>query len=297
MRLEVRWTNLSRRQIAARVTELGTPIGRHVASQLLRKHRYRKRKAIKARTMGPRHPDRNAQFENISRLKRQYLAAGLPVVSIDTKKKELIGDFYRDGQIEAQGAIEVNDHDFGSMGSGTVIPHGIYDMGLNRGFVHLNTSHDTSELACDSPAAWWDDHGRSAYPGATKLLVLCDGGGSNSASRYVFEEALQALADRLGVEIRVAHDPPYCSKYNPIEHRLFPHVTRACRGVVFRTPETVRHYMSKAGTATGLEVEVRILEKVYETGRKCAEGFKEAMRIVFDEVLPKWNYRAVPGPM
>jgi hypothetical protein len=101
MRLEVRWTNLSRRQIAARVTELGTPIGRHVASQLLRKHRYRKRKAMKARTMGPRHPDRNAQFENIARLKREYLAAGLPVVSIDTKKKELIGDFYREGQIEA----------------------------------------------------------------------------------------------------------------------------------------------------------------------------------------------------
>jgi hypothetical protein len=178
-----------------------------------------------------------------------------------------------------------------------VLPHGVYDVGLNRGFVHLNTSHDTSELACDSLAAWWEDHGRPAYPGATRLLVLCDGGGSNSASRYVFKEALQALADRLGVEIRVAHYPPYCSKYNPIEHRLFPHLTRACRGVIFRTLETVRHYMSKAGTATGLEVEVRILEKVYVTGRKCAAGFKEAMRIVFDDVLPKWNYRAVPGPM
>lgn len=294
MRLGVLWTNLSRRQIAARVTELGTPIGRHVAAQLLRKHRYRKRKALKTRTMGPRHPDRNAQFENITRLKREYLAAGLPVVSIDTKKKELIGDFYREGVIETQGTIEVNDHDFGSMGSGTVIPHGVYDVGLNRGLVHLNTSHDTSELACDSLAAWWEHHGRPAYPGATRLLVLCDGGGSNSASRYVFKEALQALADRLGVEIRVAHYPPYCSKYNPIEHRLFPHVTRACLGVIFQTLETVRHYMSKAGTTTGLEVEVRILEKVYETGRKCAAGFKESMRIVFDEFLPKWNYRAMP---
>jgi hypothetical protein len=296
MRLEVRWTDLSRRQIAARVTELGTPPGRHVVSQLLKEHRYRKRKASRTRTMGPRHPDRDARFENIARLERQYLAAGLPVVSIDTKKKELIGDFYREGQIEARGTIEVNDHDFGSMGSGTAIPHGIYDVGLNRGFVHLNTSHDTSELACDSLAAWWEDHGRSAYPGGTRLLVLCDGGGSNSASRYVFKEALQALADRLGVEIRVAHYPPYRSKYNPIEHRLFPHVTRACRGVIFRTLETVRHYLPKAGTKTGLEVEVRVLEKVYETGRKCAAGFKEAMRIVFDEVLPKWNYRAVPVP-
>jgi hypothetical protein len=241
MRLAVRWTNLSRRQIATRITELGTPVGRHVVSQLLKKHRYRKRKALKKRTMGPRHPDRNAQFENIGRLKREYLAAGLPVVSIDTKKKELIGDFYREGTIEAQDTIEVNDHDFGRMGSGTAIPHGIYDVGLNRGFVHLNTSHDTSELACDSLAAWWEGHGRVTYPGATKLLVLCDGGGSNSASRYVFKERLQELADRLGVEIRVAHYPPYCSKYNPIEHRLFPHLTRACRGVIFRTLETVRH--------------------------------------------------------
>jgi hypothetical protein len=297
MRLEVRWTNLSRRQIAARVTELGTPVSRHVISQLLRKHRYRRRKALKKRTMGPRHPDRNAQFENIARLKREYLAAGLPVVSIDTKKKELIGDFYREGVIETQATIEVNDHDFASMASGTVIPHGIYDVGLNRGFVHLNTSHDTSELACDSLAAWWEGHGRSAYPKAAKLLVLCDGGGSNSASRYVFKEELQKLAVRLGVEIRVAHYPPYCSKYNPIEHRLFPHLTRACRGVIFQTLETVRHYMAKAGTTTGLEVEVSILEKVYQTGRKCAAGFKETMRIVFDELLSKWNYTAVPQPV
>jgi Rhodopirellula transposase DDE domain len=296
MRTDVRWTNLSRRRIAARVTELGTPVSRHVVSQLLRKHRYRRRKALKKRTMGPRHPDRNAQFENIARLKREYLAAGLPVVSIDTKKKELIGDFYREGAIETQATIEVNDHDFGSMGSGTVIPHGVYDVGLNRGFVHLNTSHDTSELACDSLAAWWEGHGRSAYPRAAKLLVLCDGGGSNSASRYVFKEALQGLANRLGVEIRVAHYPPYCSKYNPIEHRLFPHVTRACAGVIFRTLGTVRHYMAKAGTTTGLEVEVSILEKVYEVGRKCTEGFRETMRIVFDDLLPKWNYRAVPEP-
>jgi hypothetical protein len=158
------------------------------------------------------------------------------------------------------------------------------------------SSHDTSEFACDSVAAWWEAEGRSAYPRAGKLLVLCDGGGSNSATRYVFKEELQKLADRLGLEIRVAHYPPYCSKYNPIEHRLFPHVTRACRGVIFRTLETVRHYMAKAATATGLEVEVRILERVYETGKKCSEGFREAMRIVFDEILPKWNYRAVPEP-
>jgi Rhodopirellula transposase DDE domain len=294
MRGDIKWTNLSRRQIAERMGALGTPVSRDVVSQLLRQHGYRRRKAQKKKTMG-HHRDRNAQFEKIARLRKKYLKAGLPVISIDTKKKELLGDFYREGRIDAQAMIETNDHDFSSTGSGVVIPHGVYDVGRNRGFLHLNTSHDTSELACDSIAAWWDEHGRVEYPGAKKILVLCDGGGSNSATRYVFKEELQKLALRLGVEIRVAHYPPYCSKYNPIEHRLFPHVTRACRGVIFRTLETARYYMAKASTQAGLTVTVTMLEKVYETGRKCAEGFKESMTIAFDKVLPKWNYRAIPS--
>jgi hypothetical protein len=297
MRADVKWTNLSRRQIAKKLGELGTPVSRDVVSQLLRKHRYRRRKAQKKKTMGPRHPDRNAQFENIARLKQEYLEAGWPVISVDTKKKELLGNFYRDGTIDTQETIETNDHDFGSAGTGTVIPHGIYDIGRNEGYIHLNTSHETSELACDSIAAWWEGHGRSAYPRATKLLVLCDGGGSNSASQYVFKEELQKLANRLDLEIRVAHYPPYCSKYNPIEHRVFPHVTRACRGVIFRTLETVRYYVSKTETQPGLTVQVGILDKVYQTGRKCAAGFKKSMKIVFDTILPKWNYTAVPQPI
>ena len=295
MRPGVKWTNLSRRQIAKRLTELGTPASRNIASLLLRKHGYRRRKALKKKTMGRRHPDRDAQFQTIARLKREYLAAGWPVLSMDTKKKELLGDFYREGTIETRATIETSDHDFSSAGEGVVIPHGLYDVGRNRGFIHLNTSHDTSELACDSLAAWWEQEGRASYPGAAKLLVLCDGGGSNGATRYVFKEELQKLADRLGIEIRVAHYPPYCSKYNPIEHRMFPHVTRACRGVIFQTLETVRYYMAKAETATGLKVRVSILEKVYATGRQCAAGFKTSMKIVFDSILPKWNYRAVPS--
>src|SRR5262249_50984534 len=292
MNAQVKWTNLSRRQIVARMAGLGTRVGRDVVSQLLRKHGYRKRKASKKKTMG-HHRDRNAQFEKIARLKKKYANAGLPVISIDTKKKELLGDFYRDGRIETRGTIGVNDHDFGSAGSGVMIPHGVYDVSRNQGFLHLNTSHDTSELACDSIAAWWEGHGRADYPRAKKLLVLCDGGGSNSATRYVFKEELQKLADRLDIEIRIAHYPPYCSKYNPIEHRMFPHVTRACRGVIFQTLETGGHYMAKAETATGLTVRVSILEKVYATGRKCAAGVKKSMKIVFGSVLPRSNYRAV----
>ena len=295
MRGDVKWTNLSRKEVAERMGALGTPVSRDVVSQLLRQHGYRRRKALKKKTMG-QHRDRNAQFEKIARLKKKYLKAGSPVISIDTKRKELLGDFYRDGRIDTQGTIKVNDHDFGSAGTGVVIPHGVYDVGRNQGFLHLNTSHDTSELACDSIAAWWAKHGRPNYPGADKLLVLCDGGGSNSATRYVFKEELQKLANRLGIEIRIAHYPPHCSKYNPIEHRLFPHVTRACRGVIFRTLEVARYYMAKTETTTGLEVKVSILEKAYKTGRKCAAGFKESMKIAFDKLLPKWNYRAIPQP-
>src|SRR5947199_4128416 len=139
MRAEVKWTNLSRRQIAERLTAMGTPVSRNVVSLLLRKHGYRRRKALKKKTMGPRNPNRNAQFENIARLKKEYLKAGLPVISMDTKKKELLGNFYRDGTIDAQATITTNDHDFGSAGSGTVIPHGLYDVGRNRAFIHLNT--------------------------------------------------------------------------------------------------------------------------------------------------------------
>jgi hypothetical protein len=293
MKPEVKWTNLSRRRIARRMAKLGTPVSRRVVAQLLQRQGYRRRKAAKMVTMGS-HPDRNAQFETIARWKAEYRAAGLPVLSIDTKKKELLGNFHRDGVIETREPIAVNDHDFGSHSVGKLIPHGLYDVGRNEGFVNLNTSHDTGELACDSIASWWEQYGRERYPEAKKLLLLCDGGGSNSATHYLFKEDLQKLANRLGLEIRVAHYPPYCSKYNPIEHRLFAHVSRACRGVVFHTLETAKHYIGQTETTTGLKVVVGVLEKVYAKGRKYMAGFRETMKIVFDAVLPKWNYTAKP---
>ena len=241
------------------------------------------------------HPDRNRQFENIARLRGEFLASDDPIVSMDTKKKELIGNFYRAGHLLTQGVLGAFDHDFPSFAKGVIIPHALYDVKRNDGHVNLGTSHDTGEFACDSIERWWEDQGRELYPRASSILLLCDGGGSNSASQYLFKEDLQRLVDRLGIEIRVAHYPPYCSKYNPIEHRLFPHLTRACQGVIFESVELVKELMEKASTSTGLRVTVEILEKVYQTGRKYAEGFKEDMKIVFDEILPKWNYRAVPS--
>ena len=169
------------------------------------------------------------------------------------------------------------------------------------GDVHLGARVDGFGLAIAARRRWPGIRAtamsgdRTLYPRATSILLLCDGGGSNSSSQYLFKEDLQRLVERLGIEIRVAHYPPYCSKYNPIEHRLFPHVTRACQGVIFESVELVKELMEKAGTSTGLRVTVDILDRVYQTGRKYAEGFKENMKIVFDEILPKWNYRAVPS--
>jgi hypothetical protein len=294
MRQEVRWTDLTFEQIAGHLAEAGTPVSVPVVKQLLRKHGYVKRKAQKSKAMG-QHPDRNQQFEKIARLKQEYLEAGNPILSIDTKKKELLGNFYREGHLLTQGVIETFDHDFPSAASGVIIPHGIYDVRRNDGHVNLGTSHDTGEFACDSIERWWESRGRRLYPRATSILLLCDGGGSNSASQYLFKEDLQRLVDRLGIEIRVAHYPPYTSKYNPVEHRLFPHLTRACQGVIFESVELVKELMEKAKTSTGLRVTVEILDKVYQTGRKYEVGFKENMKIVFDEILPKWNYRAIPS--
>lgn len=294
MRQEVKWTDLTRREICGRLAERGTPAGKRVVKQLLKKHGYVKRKAQKTQTMGPRHPDRNAQFENIARLQREYLQAGEPVISMDTKKKELLGNFYRDGRLYTREVIGVFDHDFPGAASGVVFPHGLYDVYRNRGHINLGTSHETSQFACESLERWWTTEGRQAYPQARRLLLLCDGGGSNSAHRYVFKEELQGLAQRLALDIRVAHYPPYCSKYNPIEHRLFPHVTRACQGVVFHTVQIVKGLMEKTATSTGLKVTVDILDKAYDTGRQCAKGFKQNMKILFDDFLPQWNYRAIP---
>jgi hypothetical protein len=288
------WTNLSRQAIADQMADLGTPVDSDIVQQLLDKFRLGRRQAFKTLAMGPTR-DRNEQFETIAFYKNLYLDSPNPILSIDSKKRELLGQFYRDGHAFTRQAQRVFDHDFPSFASGVVLPHGLYDLKRNCGYVNLGISHDTSAFACDSIFQWWLAEGQSAYPRATSLLLLCDGGGSNSARQYLFKKDLQQLVDRMGLEIRVAHYPPHTSKYNPIEHRLFPHLTRACQGVIFQSVQQVQHYMSKAATRTGLKVIVNILDNVYETGRKVADDFKQTMRIVFDNVLPRFNYRALPA--
>lgn len=207
----------------------------------------------------------------------------------------MIGRLYREGQLYTQEhGVEVFDHDWASLAEGVAIPHGLYDLRENVGYIQIGTSHDTSEFAWDSIRYWWNTYGKGHYPLADSILLLCDGGGSNSSRYYIFTQDLQALVNELGIEIRIAHYPPYTSKYNPIEHRLFPHVSRVCQGVMFDSVQTVQYLMARATTRTGLNVFTTILDKTYQTGRKVTEDFKSNMAIVFDEFLPQWNYTAQP---
>ena len=294
MNEDIKWTNLNHQQIADQLEEKhGVVVSRKVIRRLLKKHDFRRRKAKKSKTM-KNVENRNEQFENIAKLKSEYIAVGWPVISVDTKKKEYLGNFYRDGHLYTQQVVEVWDHDFNSFADGIVIPHGVYDLIQNSCYITIGTSKDTSEFACDSIRNWWYDKGQHQYPDTPSLLLLCDSGGSNSCRHYIFKQDIQELADEIGIEIRVAHYPPYTSKYNPIEHRVFPHITRACKGVIFDSIETVKGLIEKTKTKTGLKVVTTILDKVYKTGRKVAENFKKNMKLLFDDFLPQWNYRAVP---
>ena len=291
----VYWTNLKPWQIVKLLgSQYDIRVSRNVVRKLLKKHGYCRRK-IQKRTTRKNVAHRNEQFENIARLRAEFEKAGNPILSMDTKKKEKLGNLYRDGRLYTREEVHSLDHDFASYAEGNVVPHGFYDLKYNTGYINLGISKDTSEFACDNLRNWWVDEGEYCYPDADSILLLCDGGGSNSSRHYIFKEDLQKLAAELDIAIRIAHYPPYCSKYNPIEHRLFPHVTRACQGVVFKNIELVKELIDGTTTSKGLTVTVKIVTKIYETGRKVAKNFRDAMCIVFDKVLPRWNYTAVPN--
>jgi hypothetical protein len=289
----VLWTNLRRPEIAARLAEEGFPVSVTVVDRLLEEFELGYREPQKIKTM-TRHPDRNAQFEHLAELRREFLAAGEPVLSMDTKRKEILGDYARPGRVLSTERWPAWDHDFPTHSQGIVIPHGLYDLRLNEGYIHLGVSHDTSQFAADALLDWWRTYGQERYPRATQLLLLCDAGGSNSCRRLVFKEQLQRVADKSGLWIQVAHYPPGCSKYDPIEHRLFPHVTRQCQGMFLKTVAQVRDLMRRASTATGLKTFVRTLARAYHTGKQALVQSAADLCLAFDELLPQWNYILCP---
>lgn len=290
---DILWTDLSPRQISAQLDELGTPVSPTTVDNFLDEIGLSRRKIEKS-LPGGESPDRNTQFERIYELQMEYLDAGNPLFSIDTKAKEHLGQLYREGRVRTQQPFQALDHDFPSWADGVIIPHGIFDPARNCGHINLGLSHDTAQFACDSFRHYWRRYAHRHYTDASSILWMCDCGGSNSASQHLFKQDLQHLVNDIGIEIRVAHYPSYCSKYNPIERKFFPHVGRACQGLLFDTVETVVQLMRRASTTQGLQTTVSVIRRAYEIGRKVARDFKSTMTILFDDLLPKWNYRAVP---
>lgn len=290
---DVVWTYLSSTEIAQGLDLLGTPVSPDTVRGLLDEFGFHKRQAEKSKAMGET-PFRNEQFENIARLKSEYLDSPNPIVSMDTKKKEFLGEFFRAGQAYCTGPNRTFDHDFPSYAEGKIIPHGLYDLKRNAGHITLGGSHDTSQFACDSFRLWWRRHGERHYPDAESILLLCDGGGSNNCRHHIFKEDLQRLVNQIEVPVRVAHYPPHCSKYNPIEHRLFSHVTRAWSGLIFRTIQIVTDGLRRVWTSTGLKVTYAVLDKAYQLGRQASGRFLKAYPIQFKQYLPDWNYTVVP---
>ena len=289
MNEKVRWTNLSWFRISELLKGQGLNAGRYVVKNLMKQLGYVRRKMIKCKTM-VEVKFRNEQFEYIRKQVGEFVSCGLPVLSIDTKKKEMLGNFYREGHLLTQEPIEVNDHDFQSFSDGSVVPHGIYDLHQNKCYLSLGQSKDTAEFMCDNLRYFWENRIKYYYPAASKMLLLCDGGGSNGCRQHVVKQALYHLSKELEIEIVVAHYPAYCSKWNPIEHKAFCHITRAWQGEVFSSYQKVAQMAEKATTKAGFSVEVWQNHKQYATGIKASEEFMKEYPVKFNEFLPLWNY-------
>jgi len=252
------------------------------------------RKNVKSKS-GKRHPERDAQFEYIKQKKREFLDAGKPVISVDAKKKELIGNFKNDGRTWRKNPHEVLDHDFPSLAEGKLVPYGIYDLARNEGHVYCGTSRDTAEFAVDALLDWWREAGRAAYPHQPELLILCDSGGSNGYRIRKWKWDLQnKLADGAGLAVTVCHYPSGASKYNPIERRLFSYISINWAGEPLTSYEKALGFIRSTRTDKGLRVDARLVDKTYEKGLRVSDEEMAALNIERHPVCPKWNYTLRP---
>jgi len=290
MNSDILWTNLTLRQIKEKLKDYCISVSCPVIKKMLKVSGFVKRKMRKCKTMKDVE-NRNHQFVYISKLTKKFIKKKLPVLSIDTKKKEMIGNFYREGRSFCKKALGVLDHDFNSFAEGIAVPHGIYDVSKNICYLSIGTNKDTAEFVKDNIEYHWNNSIKNAYPTAKKMLILCDGGGSNSSSHYVVKEQFKQLAENLQMQIVVAHYPPYCSKWNPIEHRAFSYISKKWQGVVFNNHKIIKELSEQTTTKTGFSVKAYINTKIYQTGKKASEEFLKTMPVIFDKVLPKWNYK------
>lgn len=292
---DVIWVSLNKTQIQNELAKAGYVISKYHVTQILdflglKERSFRK--DIPMRDV----KDRNEQFENIASTRKSLEEVGIPIISVDTKKKELLGNFKRDGKALSNGTLKSFDHDFATFGNGTVVPHGIYDVTRNVGYMTMGVSHDTSKFVCDNIERVWNGYLKGQYPDAHTIAILCDGGGSNSSSHRIVKQDLMDLANRLNMRLLVMHYPPYCSKFNPIEHRLFSQITRSWNGAPLMSVEDAAKRATMTTTKTGLKVYADINNKTYDIKRQVDESYKKRLswQVVFSPTLPKWNYLIKP---
>ena len=291
------WTSKSVRNLAAELREEGHEAHYTTVAALLRSLGYSlqsNRKALE----GSQHPDRDAQFRLINDRVAAAIAAGEPAISIDTKKKELVGEFANRGREWRPSGqpIRVSTHDFPSQAIGKAIPYGVYDIAANEGFVNVGITAETAQLAAASIIAWWEDLGRDRYPDATALQMTADCGGGNGNRVRLWKTELQRLADTTGLQIRVCHFPPGTSKWNKIEHRLFCHISQTWRGRPLVSYAVVINSIAATTTGTGLKVFARLDQRDYPKKVEITDKQLSAVNLTADPFHPEWNYSISPNP-
>jgi len=287
------WTHKTTVRIAAELQAFGLDVSPRTVARLLRQIGFSLRVNHKklARVSMTTPENRDAQFAHIKELRERCAAERVPLISVDTKKKELIGCFKSPGVAWSQEPIKVRDHDFPSEAIGKAIPYGIYDIQANRGTVFVGTSTDTPKFAVDSIETWWLTEAKDRYPDADELVILADGGGSNaSQSRAWKDELYRQLCVRHGITVTVAHYPPGTSKWNPIEHRLFSQISKNWAARPLDSYETVLNYLRSTTTTTGLQVRAHLVQREYEKGVKISDAQMKALPMTRHETLPKWSY-------
>ena len=291
----LRWTRKTTKKIAAELSALGIRVSRKTVAKLLKQMNFSLRTNKKKISNGSP-PTRDAQFANITQLRERFSRRGNPILSVDTKKKELVGRFKNPGRVWAQKSDAVNDHDFRSMADGVAIPYGIYDLQSNRGTVYVGTSYDTSQFAVECIEKWWRSEGQKRFPGRKHLLVVADTGGSNGATRRAWKHGIQhKLCNEHGLDVTVAHYPPGASKWNPIEHRLFSEISKNWAGRPLDSYETILNFIRTTKTKTGLKVNARLVKKQYPKGIKISDPAMALLNIKKSSSLPKWNYTLRPS--
>ena len=291
---EQKWLNCRLSDIRQKLKERGHGVSKPVISRLLREHGYSLR-ANRKQAAGKQHPERDTQFQHLQAQRAAHQAAGHPIISVDTKKKELVGNFKNVGQIWCEEAEVVDAHDFPQDALGRAVPYGIYDLQYNRGTVYVGQSADTPAFAVENIAQWCASEMQERFPGATHLLIEADSGGRNSARSRVWKERLQAhVADRFGLSVTVCHYPTGTSKWNPIEHRLFSEISKTWAGCPLRSFEEVVGSIEQTHTATGLQVRAHRVCRSYPTGAKVPDAIMAGVRIEAHEVCPQWNYTIHP---